>query len=357
VHPAVFTLVCLAVGLSLALGDWVNLLRFGFHVDAGIHFGAWGVEFLISGILCWIFWRFLFPAILKARFIGILVGIFLLTIGFGIVKEMLFAVFFPNLPLDRAHMQFWARFAFHWKGDLMEDALLLWCGVLLLRCASYYQALRDQESTAARLEMQLEDAKSLTLRTELDPDFLFNSMNSISGLMRADVKVADTMLGQLGDLLRVTSERADVQFISLREELDFVEMYACLQDQRYPGRVKREIFVDSGLYAALIPAMILQPIVEGAYACATSRAGGDCELSIRAHLQGDRVNIVVIHSGHGLAFSAGSPGTGVELVNVESRLRLHYDNSFRLEASQIDATRVGVAMAFPFELSRQYSTV
>ena len=125
------------------------------------------------------------------------------------------------------------------------------------------------------------------LRMQLNPHFLFNAMNSISSLMRTDVNAADTMLEQLSSLLRITLERGNVQLIPLRDEMEFIEVYLSMQDQRYAGRVRRDISIDSELHDALVPAMILQPIVENAYAHGLSKMEKDGELLIEAHRQSE----------------------------------------------------------------------
>ena len=130
----------------------------------------------------------------------------------------------------------------------------------------YYERYREHERTAAQLEIQLANAQISALRMQLNPHFLFNTMNSISSLMRVDVDAADAMLEQLSSLMRITLERGDTQgFITLRDEMEFIETYMDMQARRYAGRIEQEINIDPELYDALVPSMILQPIVENAY--------------------------------------------------------------------------------------------
>src|SRR6516162_8250710 len=174
---------------------------------------------------------------------------------------------------------------------------IFWWECFLSHCLSYYQRFREKENAAAQLEVQLANAKLSALRMQLNPHFLFNAMNSISSLMRTDVNAADTMLEQLSSLLRITLERGDVKLIPLHEEMEFIEVYLSMQDQRYAGRVRRDIAVDSDLHDALVPAMILQPIVENAYAHGLSKIERDGELLIEAHRQSSHVNFVITNSG------------------------------------------------------------
>jgi sensor histidine kinase YesM len=220
-----------------------------------------------------------------------------------------------------------------------------------------YQVRREEavrlQAQAAQLQAQLADARLSALRMQLNPHFLFNAMNSISSLMRTDVNAADTMLEQLSSLLRITLERGNVQLIPLREEMEFIEVYLSMQDQRYSGRVRRDISIDSELHDALVPAMILQPIVENAYAHGLSKLERGGELFIEAHRQSSHVNFVITNSGLGLQSvpNGSSNGHGVGLANVRSRLHLHYGDDCSFGISQIDSSHVTVAIGLPFQLS------
>lgn len=351
-HPAIFIPSWVMLGGLFALQEWMNLRRWGYHIGAAIQFESWGVEFLILGILCWLMWRFLRPLIVKATVFEILTRVLPLSIAFGVVKEMIWVPFFPSVPLDRPPMAYWTRFEFHWKAQFIDSMVIFWCAFFLFRGINYYQRYREKENIAAQLEVKLANAKLSALRMQLNPHFLFNAMNSISSLMRTDVNAADTMLEQLGSLLRITLERGNVQLIPLRDEMEFIEVYLCMQDQRYAGRVRRDIIIDSELHDALVPAMILQPIVENAYAHGLSKLEKDGELLIEAHRHADRVNFAVINSGVGLqsAPDSSTNGRGVGLANVRSRLRLHYGENCSFNISQIDRCHVKVSIVLPLQL-------
>src|SRR6516162_7357852 len=177
---------------------------------------------------------------------------------------------------------------------------IFWWECFLSHCLNYYQRFREKETAAAQLEVQLANAKLAALRMQLNPHLLFNAMNSISSLMRTDVNAADTMLEQLSSLLRISLQRGDVKLIPLHEEMAFIEVYLSMQDQRYAGRVRRDVALASELHVALVPAMILQPIVENAYAHGLSKIEKDGELLIEARRRSDRINFEVINSGIGL---------------------------------------------------------
>jgi two-component system, LytTR family, sensor kinase len=298
-------------------------------------------------------WRFLAQLITRADFSQILTRILPLSLAFPVIEESIWVLLFPTLPLDRPHMVYWKRFEFQLQAEFIDSMVIFWCAFFLFRGINYYHRFREKEKAAAQLEVQLANAKLAALRMQLNPHFLFNAMNSISSLMRTDVNAADTMLEQLSSLLRISLERGNVQLIPLHEEMEFIEVYLCMQDQRYAGRVRRDICIDSELHDALVPAMFLQPVVENAYAHGLSKIESDGELLIEARRQLDTVNLSVINSGLGLQHSNVRPpnGHGLGLANVRSRLRLHYGENCSFEMSQIDRTHVKVSIAFPFQLS------
>ena len=354
-HPGIFIPSWVCLGALFALQDWMNLRRWGYHISAAILFESWGVEFLIWGILLWLLWWLLRSFIVGANVVDMLTQVLPLSLAVSIVKEMVYVLIFPQMPLDRPHMLYWSRLEFHWKAQFIPHMVTFWGAFFLFRGLNYYQKFREREHAAAQLEVELANARLSALRMQLNPHFLFNAMNSISSLMRTDVNAADTMLEQLSSLLRITLERRDVRLIPLHEEMEFIEVYLSMQDQRYAGRVTRDVAVDSELHDALVPAMILQPIVENAYAHGLSKIEKDGELLIEARRESDRVNFEVTNSGLGLQSYSAMNGDahGVGLTNVRNRLRLHYGENCEFQISEIDRTHVKVTIVLPFQLSEE----
>jgi LytS/YehU family sensor histidine kinase len=181
---------------------------------------------------------------------------------------------------------------------------------------------------------------------QLNPHFLFNTMNSISSLIRIDPAAADVMLEQLSSLLRMTLQRGEVQLIPLSDEMQFTEMYLAMQDLRFAGRVRQEISVDPGLHDALVPAMLLQPLIENAYCHGLSRIQRDGVLVIAARREDSMLQLLVSNSGVGLAPNDGER-KGVGLVNVQHRLRLHYGDNQTFSIQEVVGGMVTVTMSLP----------
>lgn len=351
-HPVVFIAAWVALGNLFAAQEWIMVKRWGYHIGAPILFASWGVEYLIWGVLIWTLWRLLWPFIQKANLWCMLTRVLPLSIAISFLKELIWVPIFPNLPLDRPHMAFWQRLNFHITAEFMDDMVVFWCAFLLFRGIGYYQKFREKEKIASQLETQLANAKLSALRMQLNPHFLFNAMNSVSSLMRTDVDAADEMLEQLSSLLRMSLDRGTAQLISLREEIEFLEIYLQMQDRRYAGRVTRSMSIDPELHDALVPAMILQPVVENAYVHGLSKIDKDGELSIEARRADDELILTITNSGIGLnPHSSRNNGRGIGIANVRDRLQLHYPDTSSFEIYQLERNRVSVRMVLPLSFA------
>jgi LytS/YehU family sensor histidine kinase len=161
----------------------------------------------------------------------------------------------------------------------------------------------------------------------------------------------------------MTLERGDVQLIPLHDEIEFTETYLAMQDRRYAGRVTRTVSVDPELHDALVPAMILQPIVENAYAHGLSKLDRGGQLYIDVRRNGQQLRALITNNGVGLRPGAnqessghgvggyGVGGYGVGLTNVKDRLRLHYGDEASFTMRELDLNRVQVSISFPLQLS------
>jgi two-component system, LytTR family, sensor kinase len=352
-HPAVYIPAFTLLGLLFALQEWTNMGLEGYSVDPFLVFESWGLQYFLWGAITWLLWRVFRPFIRSVNAARMLTVV--LPAGFIIclIEDMIWVACLPHLPLKHSGMGYWQRVAFNYKGDMAESLAIFWFAFFFVRGVGYYQELREKETMAAQLETQLANAKIAALRMQLNPHFLFNTMNSISSLMRSDIEGADSLLEQLSSLLRMTLERRDVQLIPLHDEIEFTETYLAMQDRRYTGRVTRTLEVEPDLYDALVPAMILQPIVENAYAHGLSKLERIGQLSIEVKKNGEQVCALITNTGPPLHNGRrdASNGHGMGLTNVRNRLRLHYGENCSFSISDLDRNRVQVKISFPLQLS------
>jgi hypothetical protein len=352
-NPVIFVAGFTLLGLLFAAQEWVNFRKAGYPIGTGLVFASWGTQYLMWGIISWVLWKLFRPFIQNAGVFQIVTIILPVSLVACLIEDMIWVAIFRAYPMSHAAMPYWGRVAWNFKADLAESLSLFWGAFFFFRAMGYYQQLREKETVAAQLEAQLANAKIAALRMQLNPHFLFNTMNSISSLMRSDIDAADSLLEQLSSLLRMTLERRDVQLIPLHDEIEFTETYLAMQDRRYAGRVSRRLTVDPDLHDALVPSMILQPIVENAYVHGLSKLARGGELSIEVLKDGESVKALVTNSGLGLGLALEEQRNGhrVGLANVKNRLRLHYGDDCAFSIREIDGASVQVTISIPLQLS------
>ncbi|MEX0892130.1 MAG: sensor histidine kinase [Gemmatimonadota bacterium] len=217
------------------------------------------------------------------------------------------------------------------SGYVVVEILFYWGILGAFYVLEFYRRYRDEELSAARLavrtaqlESSMTEARLEALRMELNPHFLFNTLNAIAGLVRRhDNAAAVAMLARLGDLLRVTLERGAAQEITLEEELSFLERYLEIERLRFHDRLVVEMDVPEHLRSALVPTLVLQPLVENAVRHGIARRPGPGVLHVSAQERSGRLCLSVRDTGIGLSTDA-SPREGVGLSNTRARLAQLY---------------------------------
>jgi signal transduction histidine kinase len=214
---------------------------------------------------------------------------------------------------------------------------------LVFHRESRARALRESllENDLARTQLQL-------LRTQLEPHFLFNTLNAIATLVHANPAAAERMILLLSDLLRRALRERDECYVPLREELDFLDRYLEIEQVRFRERlvVEREIQPDS--LEAMVPPLLLHPLVENAIRHGLARrVEGGC-LGIRARREDDRLELRIWDDGPGLEADDGVPGSGIGLGTTRARLEHFYGRAHRLELRPHAAGGVEVAVSLPF---------
>lgn len=215
---------------------------------------------------------------------------------------------------------------------------------------SYYFRYREREFRASQLETQLAHAQLQTLKMQLHPHFLFNTLNGIAGLVRDNRnKAAVDMLAGLSDLLRNTLENAGKQEVPLKEELEFLELYLDIQQMRFSDRLKVEMHVEPEVLDALVPNLILQPLVENAIRHGISRRAASGVVGVTAQRENGSLRIKVYDDGPGLKRDDGnSTVEGVGLSNTRARLAQLYGERQRFSLSERESGGVEAVLVIPF---------
>jgi len=195
----------------------------------------------------------------------------------------------------------------------------------------FYQRSRERERRGAELESRLTQARLQALRMQLNPHFLFNTLNSISSLVYDQPKAADEMIESLSVLLRQTLGSSDRQEVTLEEELEVLDQYLFIEQTRFGGRLKIERHIEPETLRVRTPILILQPLVENAFKHGVEAQLAPGVVSISAKRIGDKLHLEVADNGKGVAAGATAPlKEGVGLSNTRARLRELYGEDGKL---------------------------
>ncbi|MDX1530995.1 MAG: histidine kinase [Rhodothermales bacterium] len=251
--------------------------------------------------------------------------------------------------------------------SIVFDLLFYTAAVAVLHALVSQRRLREREVREAQLETQLARAQVEALRMQLNPHFLFNTLHAISSLMDDDVRKARRMLVDLSDLLRLSLDSVGEQEVPLEQELAFLERYLDIERVRFEDRLAVEVDVDDGALAALVPTLVLQPLVENAlkHAIAPFARGG--RVTVRAHREGDVLRLAVEDDGPGLAADpAGAPAgdgapaartrQGVGLRNTRERLARLYGGRHRFHLDSPPGRGLTVELELPFHTTPALAT-
>jgi len=271
----------------------------------------------------------------------VLVSSFLLTSWMWASRTAIFAL----LGLGRYDYGIMSiRYPMEFPNHVIGYALM----VGLVTMVDQYRAARQREVRTAQLESELAQAQLHNLRLQLNPHFLFNALNTVTAVMYEDPARADRMLTGLSELLRLTLQDAPAQEATLAQELGILERYLDIQRARFESRLQILITAEAGTLEALMPQLLLQPLVENAV-----RHGVDAEGRARIEIAARRDNgtllLTVRDHGPGLSgTTAEALGRGVGLSNTASRLRRLYGDGHRLSLLPAAGGGLEVQVSVPY---------
>ena len=252
-------------------------------------------------------------------------------------------------PSPRSLIQAYRYFV----GAYMEFEFLLYFAILGAGyLVHYYTRYRTHALRTAQLEAQLAQAHLDALRVQLQPHFLFNTLHAISALMDEDLEQARRMLVRLGDLLRMTLETQGAHEVTLQQELECTELYLDIERVRFPEQLEVDLLVDPEALEALVPSLILQPLVENSirYGVAPLEDGG--KVTVSARREDDSLVLKVMDNGAGGESREEKEGrTGVGIANVRARLAELYGRAQDFHVFRPEGGGFGVQITLPFRVS------
>ena len=227
--------------------------------------------------------------------------------------------------------------------ELQKDLVTYVIVLIVIFAVREFRIRRAGELQAAELAAQLSEARLHYLTTQIEPHFLFNSLNAISNRMHEDVSAADRMISQLGDLLRAAYESDRQVLVPLERELGWLRGYTAMMAERFRGQLLFQIDVEPGLEHVQVPRLLLQPLVENAVRRGLQEGHGLLQVDVRR--KGRHLQYIVSDDGTGLANTPIVPGTG--LSNISRRLELLFPGDYTFDLAARLPRGAVVTVNFP----------
>lgn len=218
---------------------------------------------------------------------------------------------------------------------------------------NYYLIVEDQNDQLKLLEAQASSAQLAMLRYQLNPHFLFNTLNSISTLvLLKQTERANAMLSRLSSFLRYTLANQPTAKVTIAQEIETLKLYLEIEKMRFEDRLRPVFDIDPRVAKARLPSLLLQPLVENAIKYAVTPKEEGAEIAVTARLAGERVRIAVSDTGPGMHGAKPRPSlsTGVGLANIRDRLVQAYGPDHRFETRSNRGGGFGVEIEIPFQL-------
>ena len=250
-------------------------------------------------------------------------------------------------------------------GPMILNHFLIFCGVLAAGFAREYSQrfrAREQETAqlaaeTAQLQVQLAEAKLSALNAQLNPHFLFNTLNAVSSLVERDPRGVRRMIARLSELLRYTLEGGTDHEVPLSQEISFLERYLEIMQIRFQGKLEIDLQIDDTTRDALVPSLILQPLVENAVKHGVDKIAAAGKIGIRSRRDGGQLVLTVTDNGPGPAKIARLDDAGVGLANTRQRLEQLYGIEQTLILSEAVGGGTVATITIPYRTATELRTI
>ncbi|MBT3601923.1 MAG: histidine kinase [Candidatus Latescibacteria bacterium] len=305
------------------------------------------VNFLIWAILS----PFIYLLLRHCAKFGISV-VLLLSLLIAFVHESLtslvtFGVF---ILLNQSHLI--AKFMAYIYGSLslgtVSSFLQLWVSIAIFYAAETQKKYQQKQNEIIKLEQELTQAQLNALKMQLQPHFLFNTLNTVSSLMIQNVTDAQNVIAKLADLLRTVLTDAPTQTIPLHKELTFIKNYLSIEQIRFSDRLQIAYHIEPDTENALVPGLLLQPVVENAIKHGISKQAGQGIITITSTQKNDQLQITITDNGAGLQNTNGQ-SFGIGIQNVQERLNSLYPDQATFTLASITPRGTMATLTLPFK--------
>jgi two-component system LytT family sensor kinase len=254
----------------------------------------------------------------------------------------------PWMPDFQSH-PFLVTWPLKFSGGLLPALILYTVVVAVTYVLDSRAKVAAQQTNTARLNEQLSVAQLNALQRQIEPHFIFNTLNSISGLVRENKNdAAVSMIVALSDFLRRVAGSTNEAQVRLAQEVEFLEKYFQIQEARFAGRLNLDLQVPAELREARIPSLILQTLAENAIKHGIAKRAQGGEVRVAASRSDGMLHLTVYNDGPLLDREGPAVKDGIGLSNLRTRLKLLYGSDFELRLENFGITGVQVSLALPY---------
>lgn len=245
--------------------------------------------------------------------------------------------------------QEYISYAFHaLPPAILQRFMEYWTLLVVLIAVDYTVLMREKQTQLLKLKNELQISQLNALKKQLQPHFLFNTLNTVSALMDTDVNGARKVLSRLGQLLRVSLDKEQRDLVPLSREIEHIGNYLGIESVRFNDRLKVNYHIPEELGDAEVPSMVLQPLVENAIKHGPDAVSSRVEIDVRAEKRDGTLTLMVADNGRGCNdVSNAMEHGGIGLRNVRDRLRLLYGEAAIFSISSPGGKGFIVRLSFP----------
>jgi LytS/YehU family sensor histidine kinase len=269
------------------------------------------------------------------------------TILFTFAHRLIFNVLIEFAAASAAHPFQWDDVFSSLSRYVDYGIMIYWILILFRQAIGYYRQVQQQALLKAELEAELNLAQLRALKMQLQPHFLFNTLNGISVLVRKNPDAACSMIARLADLLRMTLENTGSQEVPLEQELKTLGCYLEIEQMRFADRLKVSMAIDNETRGAFVPNLILQPLVENALLHGVAKQRGPATITIRSGRRNGTLTLEVEDTGPGVP-ERGTVREGIGISNTRSRLEQLYAGRYTFSVENAAPAGARATITLPF---------
>ena len=233
--------------------------------------------------------------------------------------------------------------------DLLINLTFYLLGLFIIVGVNTRMDLENERNRTSELYALWLNARLDTLRGQLNPHFLFNSLHTISSLLFTDIRRADKLLADFSDVLRTTLREGQREFSTVREEVDYARRYLSIEETRFEDRLVTRFAVEDAALGARVPSLILQPLIENAIKHGISASAGANRVAVEVRCGGDTLVLEVSNDFRPESALGPERKTGIGLNNVRERLMAIYGADYTLSSLHLPGDRWSTRISLPYQ--------